>query len=360
MLAAALAAASAHASVTEFRLPPSPSPQQQPPPDRQGPVAPDVPASRRLVPTPTPTPAPTAAAPTPAITPPAVIVPQVRPTAARPLPVQTTAPTIGTSPAPAAPTEAGAARAAPATGLGFPAETASPSAPAAQSAAFAEPAEQGGVPWLWVLGGVAALGALGFAGWKWRRRKTPTEREAPRVERPRVVPAPEPTAPAFSRPPGATAPEPLQIALEPLRLSLTLMNATLAYRLRVANGGMTALIGLTIGADMISAHASLSREEQLAGPIDATAGQRIERLEPGESRVVEGEFRLPFQQIVPIRQGRAALLLPLARFRVEAEGAAPVVRTFIVGQPGASERLQPFRLDLGPRIYPNLAQHAFA
>ena len=197
------------------------------------------------------------------------------------------------------------------------------------------------------------------------------------IERPHVAPVPAPPAapraplpqPAFDpapvpkpvpRPTPATVPEPLQIALEPLRFSLTLMNATLSYRLQVANGGITPLTGLTIGADMISAHASLSREEQLSGPMGATPGQRIERLEPGESRVVEGEFRLPFQQIVPIRQGRAALLLPLARFRVEAEGARPVVRTFIVGQPGASERLQPFRLDLGPRIFSDIAQHAFA
>ena len=68
---------------------------------------------------------------------------------------------------------------------------------------------------------------------------------------------------------------------------------------------------------------------------------------------------MPFAQIVPIRQGNAALLLPLARFRLEADGAAPVVRTFVVGQPsGANAALQPFRLDLGPRVYPQLGQHA--
>jgi hypothetical protein len=55
-----------------------------------------------------------------------------------------------------------------------------------------------------------------------------------------------------------------------------------------------------------------------------------------------------------------ALLLPLARFRLEAEGARPLVRTFAVGQPGDGAALQPFRLDQGPRIYPRLAQRAFA
>jgi len=174
---------------------------------------------------------------------------------------------------------------------------------------------------------------------------------APQIERPRPNPLP------------ARQASPLQVSLEPLRLALTLVNATLAYRLEVANRGAVALTGVVIGADMISAHASLSREEQLSGPGAGSGSvpmQRIDRLEPGESQVVEGEFRLPFPQIVPIRQGDAALLLPLARFRVDAEGAAPMVRTFVIGQPGQGKSLQPFRLDQGPRIYPRLTQHAFA
>lgn len=162
--------------------------------------------------------------------------------------------------------------------------------------------------------------------------------------------------------PATAAPaEPLQVTLEPLRLSLTLMNATLAYRLEIANRGAEPIVGLRIGADMIAAHASMTREQQLAGPGNgAPIVQQIDRIAPGESRIVEGEFRVPFSQIVPIRQGNAALLLPLARFRLDAESAKPLVRTFVVGQPGTGSNLQPFRLDLGPRVYPKLAQHAFA
>jgi hypothetical protein len=208
----------------------------------------------------------------------------------------------------------------------------------------------------WWFGAVALLlAALGAAGWTVRRRARGAAEPvaAPQIERHRPAPAPVSSVqPA----------EPLQVSLEPLRLALTLVNATLAYRLELTNRGTSALGGLAIGADMISAHASLSREEQLSGPRAGSGPplQRIERLEPGERRVIEGEFRLPFPQIVPIRLGSAALLLPLARFRVEADGAAPVVRTFVVGQPGQGKRLQPFRLDQGPRIYPRLAHHAFA
>jgi hypothetical protein len=223
----------------------------------------------------------------------------------------------------------------------------------------AVPSKEAGWSWAWWLAAVPVLlAALAVAAWVLHRRvgRPLGPVAVPQIERPRVG-----SAPAAPQPASRVSAEPLQVSLEPLRLSLTLMNATLAYRLELANRGPAPLTGLAIGADMIAAHASMSREEQLAGPQGGGApAQRIDRLEPGETRVVEGEFRLPFPQIVPIRQGDAALLLPLARFRVEADGARPLVRTFVVGQPGQGSSLQPFRLDQGPRVYPRLAQHAFA
>lgn len=247
------------------------------------------------------------------------------------------------------------------TALPAPSPSAAPASPP-PSPAF-ESDKNGGLSWLWALV-VALVVALGAGAWAWKRRqhvgKIPLA--VPRIERPRLGPAPEPATAAEPATAPAPMDDPLQIALEPLRLSLTLMNAALSYRLEITNRGAGPLTDLSIGADMISAHASLSREEQLSGPNSGAALQRIERLEPGESRIVEGEFRLPFGQIVPIRQGDAALLLPLARFRVEAEGGQSVTRAFVVGQPGSrpGARLQPFRLDLGPRVYPRLAQRAFA
>ena len=369
-LAAALAltapVAPATAAVGGFRLPPAQS-DRQPPPDRQGPVAPDVPESRRAAPAPSPSPSPSA---TQSPSAPTIIPPQIA------LPSASAA-TPGAAPRREAPASARAGAPAPAvsTSLGVaPSATPAPapaSATQATPAAVApatRPAESTGSIWPWLAAGMALLASFALAGWVWLRRRQGFGPVAvPEIERPRVAsePASPPLAPAGPAPAPAPAAvlsgEPLQVSLEPLRLSLTLMNATLAYRLEIVNRGLHPLTALAIGADMISAHASMTPEEQLSGPGNAAGAlQRIERLEPGESRVVEGEFRLPFGQIVPIRQGNAALLLPLARFRVEAEGARPVVRTFAVGQPGVGSALQPFRLDQGPRVYPRLTHHAFA
>lgn len=346
----ALLAAPASAALSDFRLPVDPPPQSEP--ERVGPVAPDVPESRAPAPTPTPTPRRTA--PETTAEEPRIVVPNLPAARSTSAPARTTASTP-VAPRPSTTEEPVAAEtAAPeagGTGLPQPAATAPIPLPAASTAA---PVDEGGSWWPWALAALAGLGLIGFAAWAWlRARPVAGPAAVPQLERPNLgaAPPPAPVAPA----------EPLQITLEPLRLSLTLMNATLAYRLEVANRGAAPIVGLAIGADMIAAHASMTREEQLSGPVDGAATvQRIERIEPGESRIVEGEFRVPFTQIVPIRQGNAALLLPLARFRLVAEGAAPVVRTFAVGQPGAQSALQPFRLDQGPRVYPRLTQRAFA
>lgn len=356
-------AAPVAAAPSDFRLPPDPE-QQQPPPDRQGPVVPDVPASRQQ-PAPAPTATPSAPAPTPAATAPPVVVPPFAAETPAPQPSRrerplTTTPNLVSPPAPAETAESAPVDADADVGLGpLATESVANTLPANPLPATTADAGESGAVWPWALASLAILAAIGLAAWLWRRQRQVTGPLAvPRIERPRIAPN---QAPAPAAPFAPTAGELLQVAMEPLRLSLTLLNATLAYRLEIANRGLSPIVDLGIGADMIAAHASMTREEQLAGPgHDAGTVQRIERLEPGESHIVEGEFRVPFSQIVPIRRGNAALLLPLARFRLEAEGAAPVVRTFAVGQPGAGAALQPFRLDLGPRVYPKLAQHAFA
>ena len=366
---AAVLAAPASAALSDFRLP-GQTTQQQPPTDRQGPVAPDVPESQRPLPTPTPTAREPAQTPTPTIVLPDLPQPTSESTSPRtaPRPAATRLPAPTDTAAPTADAATPEAAATP-NSFGLPAAAATPS-PLPSSAPASAPSseDEDSSIWPWVLGALATLGGLALGAWAWQRRRSAVGPSAvPEIQRPRLARAPaDATAESPPQPlPAAAASvaraEPLQMALDPLRLSLTLMNATLAYRLEVTNRSTAPIVGLGIGADMIAAHASMTREQQLSGPgADATTVQRIERLEPGESRIVAGEFRVPFTQIVPIRQGNAALLLPLARFRLTAEGAAPVVRTFAVGQPGANRGLQPFRLDLGPRVYPQLAQRAFA
>jgi hypothetical protein len=196
----------------------------------------------------------------------------------------------------------------------------------------------------------------------------------PEIERPRVPPAPPP-APEPLAEPVATLPEaapkpaapsaephPLHIAIELRKLTLTLMNATLGYRLTLTNGGTEPLEDIAIAADLIGAHASLPREMQLAGlDTELPVSHRLAGLAPGENGEVAGEVRVPLSQLRPISRGRAQLFVPLARFRIGAQGQEPRCFTLVTGQPSPSGNgaIQPVRLDHGPRIYDGLAGRAF-
>lgn len=150
--------------------------------------------------------------------------------------------------------------------------------------------------------------------------------------------------------------------LLPLHMTMTLVNAALSWRLEVTNRSSAALDGLEVAIDMISAHKDLGEEERTSGPGVGAEMQSLGQLPPGGVRVIEGVVRLPFAAIVPIWHGELALLMPLVRLRISAAGAMPVTRVVLVGQPSPRDpaTLQPFRLDLGPRVYPDLARRAFA
>ncbi|HSG34982.1 MAG TPA: hypothetical protein VLA37_10635 [Sphingomonadaceae bacterium] len=207
-----------------------------------------------------------------------------------------------------------------------------------------------------------------------QRRKQVPEIVVPQVVKPQVRPseAPQAAEQAPQPPPRpsptpatiANTPEgPLSIGIEARYLSISLTAATLSYRLTITNSAKTSLRDVVISGDMISAHSSISEADQIATEtVELEQRHVIDRLPARESVQVSGEFRLPFTRIRPIRKGDAALFVPLARLRANAGEAGTIVQTALVGQrstrPGA--RLQPFRLDLGPRVYREVTQRIFS
>lgn len=155
------------------------------------------------------------------------------------------------------------------------------------------------------------------------------------------------------------------MAIEARTFTISLSAATLSYRLTISNTSGMPITGITVSGDLVSAHASLPTDQQIAmAEVALPARHTHDRLMPGESIQLSGELRLPFALIRPIRKGNAAFLVPLARLRVESAGGVvlPILRTTLVGirpaQPGGV--LQPFRLDLGPRIYREVTQKIFS
>ena len=156
--------------------------------------------------------------------------------------------------------------------------------------------------------------------------------------------------------------EALAVSIEHDKLIRSAAFATLKYRMVLANRSDAALADVAVGLDLVSAHAAAPMEEQVATP--ATALDRlhdIARIAPRQSVTLEGQVQLPLAQAHVIRQGRYPLLVPLLRLRIDGPGGEVLLKTFVVGQavPGGA-RVQPFRLDEGPRSYAPIGQRELA
>ncbi|WP_126665542.1 hypothetical protein [Croceibacterium ferulae] len=362
----------AQVAVPDFRLPPA-QPTASPEPERQGPVAPDLPQSR-ATPAPSPTPTATQAVqpPPPLVVPPAPARTAAPARSARPTP--TASPTSAPSPAadrPAAPDSGPSLAAepapAPVTPVPEPAISDAPQSPppVAPPVPTAEGSEEGSVTMLgWLAGaGLLAGGALLLVLRRRRHRVEPAqskreERIVPQAP-PAPVPAPRP-APAPAPAPAASPASDFQVDVGLAgvemhvtagRLSLSLMNAALSFDLTLRHAGPAPLTGLVLRADMIGAHAALQQTEQLGGPAgEAPVIAQLASLPPGDTRTIAAEVRLPLAQVTAIRQGRSSLFVPLLRLALEGDGQGRRTLTLLVGPPGQGGQVQPVRLDAGPRV----------
>jgi hypothetical protein len=156
----------------------------------------------------------------------------------------------------------------------------------------------------------------------------------------------------------------LRCTLEATRLSLTLMNVTLSYRLTLANDSGASIRDIIVGGDMVTAHASVPIDQQIAEPGQTLQRQhRIPLLLPDQNAQLSGELRLPIPAIHALRRKDTVMFVPLLRLRIDAQDMDQIaLQTLVIGQspagPGAG--LRPFRLDLGPRIYGDIGHRLLA
>ena len=156
--------------------------------------------------------------------------------------------------------------------------------------------------------------------------------------------------PAFTPPSPAAPSEAVKVEFEPVSIRLSLFYATLQYRLSLnatGDSGPLELLG-----DLISAHGSLTREEQLAPQPGALAVlHTLSGLASGETTVLKGEVQLPLTQIRALRRGGGSFLVPLARFCLAGQDGTAMRRVFTLGLPGEGAGLLPLRIDTGPRSF---------
>ncbi|WP_159981813.1 MULTISPECIES: hypothetical protein [unclassified Novosphingobium] len=337
-------------------------PQRQPAPTAVPTITPPAPPAVRITPAPTPQPSPRPR-PAPNATAPSATPSSSAEPAAQPTPrAAATADTPVAAPTASAPSEAPAPTVAPA------AETAA----AEEAPATAPIAAQETWPFWWWAAPLALL-VLSALALILRRRTKPGVPEWDQPEQAALSPAVTPPAPtrkvavvpaktapaapqpAFAPPPLAPAEEQAraEIIFEPVSLRLSLVYATLQYRVAIA--AVTDLPASQLLGDMIGAHGSMTPEEQLAPPVEVlTALKSVPPIAGGESVTLTGEVQLPLTAIRPLLQGTASFFVPLVRLSILGEAMA-LRRVYTVGIEGGGAGLSPLRLDTGPREHRELA-----
>ncbi|WP_086607972.1 hypothetical protein [Erythrobacter donghaensis] len=357
VLLAAPAAAQPQSPGTFSLPPPTPTPTPAP----AGPV--DERSGVAIPPRPVPTPVPSAApspAPTirPTFGPPAEgPVDAVREPAPRLVPPRTGTPAPAPSPVPA-PTPAAsstseptatAADTAPAPGFSIPgpAQPENPTALPPTTDVLTGPSV---LPAWWPLaaGGLGALALFGGGLLWWRRRKPAVRRLAP--------PPVSGDADAVGIAEDAEQPR-LDLTLEIVSATRSLMMFTLQYRLTIANRSPRAVNDLALALQLACARANAANAPS---PGAAQGLERIARIGPHQSRSVTGTVQLPLSAISPVRQGTTPMFVPLAHITLEGDGLRALSRSFVIGLRSASGRLHPILLDQPPGGIAGLVAQAIA
>ena len=133
----------------------------------------------------------------------------------------------------------------------------------------------------------------------------------------------------------------LDLAFEPLRLSIGPGNARMNWRLTLTNAGEAHIVGLRVWSDLVSTRTAAPDREDLSGPDPMQARlHQIRMLAPGEEAALSGEWQLPRDKFVPFL-GLTQKILPLVRFRMVGAGILPTKKAYLVGKQATQDDAMP-------------------
>jgi len=233
------------------------------------------------------------------------------------------------------------------------------------------------LPWL-----LAALALAGAAAWYFFLRQRPREsyagagRANPFDASP---PAPQPdrrAPPARPAPRPAAAPEPaapsglvstrlrpwIEMEFKPGRAIVDEQKAAVQFELVVINSGSVPARDVLLEASLFNAGPVQDKQIQLFFDNPVAKGDRIPLIAPMQRVAVNTAVFLPRDQVRPIEFEGRAMFVPLIAFNALyawARGEGQSSCSYLIGTQTKSEKLGAFRLDLGPRIFRNLAAREY-
>lgn len=222
-------------------------------------------------------------------------------------------------------------------------------------------------PWL-----IAALAFAGAAAWYFLRQR-PRESfagagalhafDAPSPAPPVRAPTPAAPKPAAPKPHSggvvSTRLRPwLEIEFTPQRAVVDEQKAAIAFELSVFNSGSVPARDVLLEASLFNAGPMQDQQIRMFFDNPVAKGDRIPIIPPLKSVKVDTAVFLPRDQVRPIEIEGRALFVPLIAFNAlygwgSGKGQSSV--SYLVGKTTNGEKLAPFRLDLGPRVFRGLA-----
>ncbi|HEX6073568.1 MAG TPA: hypothetical protein VFY95_11250 [Sphingomicrobium sp.] len=260
------------------------------------------------------------------------------------------------------------AQAAPALAAAVP--VAAPGFSAEPEVAPATLAPSQGFPiWPWPLAAVL----LGAGAIILFRRRTSREAYAggPQADAfltPEPIPQPRAPAPAAPPPPKSAPPKPLgvvssrlrpwiDIRFEPMRCVVESQTVTFEFELELSNSGSAPARAVLTRASFFNAGPTQDEDIRLffANPVDE--GERVPIIPPFKSIALRPQISIPIDQLRVLDAGGRKVFVPLIGFNVLYDGAGASGQTssaYLLGRVTKSEKMAPFRVDLGPRIFRGL------
>lgn len=217
--------------------------------------------------------------------------------------------------------------------------------------------------------GLGLIGLLGFLAYRRTARPAAAVEGVALARAPPPTPAPQPSTPLSPAPRPAAAPSGfvgiagermrpwIELEFTPERMVATAADATVHFSLRVKNVGRAAARDVLILARMFNASARQKQEiaDFLADP--SQHHQRGVSIPPQGSAQFRSSVVMPREQARTIMVEGRPLFIPTVAVNVVYQwgtaGKGQTCGSYVVGteSQAPADRMGPFRLDLGPKIY---------
>ena len=228
--------------------------------------------------------------------------------------------------------------------------------------------------WPWLLAAMV-LGA-GGAFLFWRNRHREVFAGGPRVDE-FVAPQPQPRAPSpqpVPVPKPAPAPEPapsgivstrlrpwIDLTFEPRRCVVEDERVTFEFDLSMLNSGSAPARDVLIEASTFNAGPTQDQEIEAFFSNPVGEGERIATIPPLKSFNLRTQVSVERSQVRVLEAGGRHVFVPLMAFNAVYRwggGEGQTSEAFLLGRDTQGERMAPFRLDLGARVFRGVGKRA--